>query len=327
MTYDGLNRLFAELTSFEPAAPRPRAGDADWGEVATLALEQGIAPILSYQLEYRWPGLGAPEAVREQLLAVYQGTVGDLVFKLVRLKELLSAEGMPDALLLGGAATADVFFPHVAFRPIPELEILVRPAEREAAAQALARAELAPGRPEPGATPFSDGRIVLWLRTALPGLAQTATELEALFARRVRARAYGPRAHRLAPEDALLAAVAALADEGLVAPRIAFVELREMALRGGQGAEGFWDPDAPPLDPARLFERARGEGLRRALFAALELVARLHPTAAEAARRLAPELPARSRALLRRLVVLPSQDPRRLRLVRGERALRRAMLR
>ena len=323
MTNAGIDRLLAELTSFRPDAPRPRAAGADWREIARLAFEHGLAPMISYQLEYRWPGLGAPEEVREQLLAVYQGTLGDLVFKLVRLKEALRGEEMPPAALLGGAATADAFFPHVAFRPTPELEILVRPAEREAAARAFAREELRPGRPGPGGTPFSDGRLVLWVRTALPALAPSAPRVDELLERSIPARAYGPNARRLAPEDALLSAVAALADEGLVAPRLAFVELRELLLRGG----GFWEPEGPALDPARLRERAREGGLSRALWAALEIVARLFPEAADRARTLAPELPARARALLRRLVVEPMLDPRRLRLVRGERALRRALLR
>ncbi|MHB1846895.1 MAG: nucleotidyltransferase family protein [Deltaproteobacteria bacterium] len=323
-----LNRLLAELTSFEPASARPDVRGVDWGELCAIAIEQGLAAIVSYQLEYVWPGLGAPEPVREQLLSVYQGTLGDNVFKLVRLKEILSAKGMPELLLLSGAAAADAFYPHIAFRPIPELSALVRPGDRERAAQALAVAQLRPGRRQGRATPYSDGRLVLTLWDELPGLARSGGELAALFSRKAPARPYGQNAFRLAPEDALLAHVASLAEDGLIAPRIAWVELREMALRGARGASGFWDPaGGAPLRPALLRERSGALGLRRPLWAALELLCQLHPETEAVARALAPELPARRRALLRRLVVEPSLDPRRTRPLRGEATLRRALLR
>lgn len=323
-----LNRALAALTRFEGGAPELPAG-LDWGLLAEVCERHGLAPIVSYQLEYRWPGrFGAPDWLRERLLASYQGILSDNVFKLVQLKQALSLEGMPEVVLLGAAAAADAFYPHIAFRPVPELELLVRGRDLARAQGAFAERSFQPIGQTATDLLLGDGRLTLRLATALPGLAPSAADVEALFARKVPALPYGPRAFRLGPEDAFLSAVAALAREAFQVARVELVDLREMVSRGARGSEGFWDPGGGrPLDVAALRASARGGELQRALHCALEILAELFPETAAAAADLRPELPARTRALLSRAVVKPALDPRRRSVIRGVQSVRRAFLR
>lgn len=311
MSEDEINLLFAGLTSFEARAP-PEAGRVDWPLVAELAERHGLASLLGYQLEYRWPGLlGAPEAIRERLLTSYQGTLGDNVYKLVTLKQLLSG-GNIEVIILGAASVADTLFPHVAFRPVPELELLVRRSDVPLALAAFAERNFRPRSMADSTILLSNDRIELELHVSMPS-APGAARLAGLFERKVPALPYGPRAFRLGAEDALLAAAADLARDNFSVPRIRLVELRELALRAA--------------DLKRLHAQAADQGLRRALHCALALVAALFPEAAVKVRAQAPELPARTRALLDRLLVGPARDPRRRRAPPGAQLLRRALLR
>jgi hypothetical protein len=105
-----------------PAAAYP------WGELADLAVINGVAPLVAYNMEYRLGGGGAPTEVHDLLLGFYQGTLNDNVFKLINLKQMLTGFEAP-VLLLEAAAYADAIYPHVAFRPLPELKLLVRRAD------------------------------------------------------------------------------------------------------------------------------------------------------------------------------------------------------
>ncbi len=318
-----LNQALAALTSFDGGVPRLPAG-LDWEVLADVCERHGLAPIVSYQLEYRWPGrFGAPDWLRERLLASYQGVLSDNVFKLVQLKQLLGEEGAPPAILLGAAAAADAFHPHIAFRPVPELELLVRAQDLDVARTAFGERGFRPIEAAPAELVVGDGRLAVRILSALPGFARTGT----LFERAVPAVPYGPRAFRLGPEDAFLALVASLAREAFQVPRILLVDLREMALRGARGDEGFWDPEGGrPLDVPRLRALAREAELARPLHCALEILAACFPETAEAARALAPELPARTRALLSHAVVAPALDPQKRSTLRGAQAIRRALL-
>jgi hypothetical protein len=327
VTTTELNAALAALTSFGEGVPvlAPRV---DWAALAEVAERHGLAPIVSYQLEYRWPGrFGAPDWMRERLLAVYQGILADNVYKLVQLKQLLSHEGMPETILLGAAAAADAFYPHIAFRPVPDLELLVRGAEMPAAIRAFAEGSFRlQSDPEGPSVAVGDNRITLLLHRGLPGYAHPGAQAAALFERKAAAAPYGKRAFRLAPEDAFLATVAGLAIEAFQVPRIQMIDLREMALRGA--SEGFWDPQGGAvLDVERLRSRVRDGELRRALACALELLADFFPEVSAAVRALAPDLPARTRSTLSRLVVAPARDPRKKSAWRGAQAIRRAVLR
>jgi hypothetical protein len=295
----------------------------DWPELAALVERHGLASIVSYQLEYRLVATWrAPAAVRERLQITFNGLLNDNVHKLTRLKQLLSQEGAPDTLLLGAAALADSFYPHIAFRPVESIDLLVRP-DRFADAERL----FAEGGLARRGNRLGDGQIEVRLWTQPPGLALSRGELDALWTRRVAARPYGRSAFRPSPADALLLQVAALAQEAFQVVRVLLVDLREMALRAAAG-EPFDGPGGEAaLDERELLARAREWHLGRALYAAMVLVADLFPEADQAARRLAPAIPARAAALLVRAIVRPALDPRRQKVFRASQAARRMLLR
>src|SRR5207244_3442654 len=93
------------LTDLSP--PRRALPPCDFAELADVLEAHGLAPLASYNLEYRALGGGVPEVVREKLLGLYQGVVNDNVFKLVTLKGWLKACGDIPVVLLEGAAYVD----------------------------------------------------------------------------------------------------------------------------------------------------------------------------------------------------------------------------
>ncbi len=288
----------------------------DWPELVQITERHGLASIVSYQLEYRFIGSWrAPPAVRERLQLTFNGLLNDNVHKLTRLKQLLSQPGAPDALLLGAASLADAFYPHIAFRPVESIDLLVRKEQHADAERVLADGGLARKGVHLG-----DGDIAVRLWTQPPGLNLAQTELAALWDRRVAARPYGPGAFRPSPADAILLQVAALAQEAFQVVRVLLVDLREMALHSTDSSE------SGALDRGELLGRARTWQLGRALHTAMALVGTLFPEAGEATRRLSPEIPARVAALLDRAMVRPALDPRRQKVMRAAQAGRRLLL-
>ena len=274
------------VTSFTPPAVLP---DCDLGLLAEVLEAHGLAPLAAYQLEHTRLGAGVPSAVRERLLAQYQGVAQDNVMKLVTLRNLLRETAEIPVVLLEAAAYVDWLYPHMAFRPLGDLRAAVRGADGPRLVEALRGTMGAAPRVEQGGRVLvlSDGRISLSVQEGLwPGGPEDAP----LFERRVAYRVFGPGAARPSPEDALLACVADQALLGLQAPLIAYLDLRELVLLR---------PDA-----AYVRERARALRLSRALHGALALVAHFWPEAA--AERLAV-----------RRVVDAARDPARLRRVRG----------
>jgi hypothetical protein len=325
-----LNHQLASLTSFAGKARAPMPPGVDWAEIVELAERHGLASILSYQLEFRLVGVWqVPPWARERLLLTFNGLLNDNVHKLSRLKQMLSQEGAPRAMLLGGASLADSFYPHIAFRPVESIELLVPKQQLGSAEQVFVEGGL-----KRRGVRLGDGEIEVELMIRPPGVSLSAGELESLWERSTPARPYGPSAFRPAPVDALLLRVAALAEDAFQVVRVQLVDLREMILRGAAG-EPFYGPggagrpggDEKKLEPRELWARARDWRLSRALHAAMVLVAELFPEAAEAARSFMPELPARSAALRYRAIVRPALDPRRQRVLRAGQATRRLLLR
>jgi len=286
------------VTSFRPPAVLP---DCDLGLLAEVLEAHGLAPLAAYQLEHTRLGAGIPSAIRERLLAQYQGVAQDNVMKLVTLRNLLREAAEIPVVLLEAAAYVEWLYPHMAFRPVGDLRAAVRGADGARLVEALRGTMGAAPRVEQGGRVLvlSDGRISLSVQEGLwPGGPEDAP----LFERRVAYRVFGPGAARPSPEDALLASVADQALLGLQAPLIAYLDLRELVrLR----------PDA-----VYVRERARALRLSRALHGALALVAHFWPEAADAAAALDPELAAAERLAVGR-VVDAARDPARLRRVRG----------
>ncbi len=328
-----LNRFLAELTSFaREAAPLPPPG-LDWEELAEVAERQGLGAIVSYQLDYRFLArVRPPPWLRERLLMTFNGLVNDNLLKVTHLRRILSEEGVPPVMLLGGIALADTFYPHIAFRPLQEIDVWVQAPQLTQLAAVIAEAGVPSGpvgehRPQrPIAARFANPDIELqaWLRP--PGLPLSEEGARGFWNRSLGAAVFGPAARRLEPADAVCAHIAALALDGFAVPRILLVDLREMLLRA-DGPEGFYTPRGVALRWAEVEQRARALGLVRSLWAGLRLSAELFPEIKAKAQGLLPRLPAAVRALIDEAVVRPGLDPHRTSVVRAAQALRRVLLR
>jgi hypothetical protein len=284
------------LTSFTPPATLP---DADLSVLGDVLEAHGLAPLASYQLESSRLGAGVPQAFRERLLVSYQGVVNDNVLKLVTLRGVLrTAEDVP-VVLLEGAAYVDWLYPHLAFRPVGDLRVAIRAADR---ARLAAAAGFSTDRTEhDGRTAvLTDGRITIAMQDALWAGGPPEGPL---FERSRPYRVFGPMAARPSSEDALLATVAEQAGMGLFAPLVTFVDLRELVRQDG-------------LDPAYVLARAEALGLSRALHGAVSLLAHFFPEVADAAERVRPALRLAERVAVER-VVEAAKDPARLRHLRG----------
>jgi hypothetical protein len=111
----------------------------------------------------------------------------------------------------------------------------------------------------------------------------------------------------------LLATVAEQAEQGLYAPLVTFVDLRELLRLD------------PPLDSRYVKDRAAALGLSRALHGSLALLSLHFPEVAEAARALTPPLSAPERAAVD-AVVYSARDPSRLSHLRGAEAAARLVV-
>ena len=295
------------LTSFSPVAALP---ECDLEALEPVLVAHGLAPLASWHCEQTRLGAGLPDRFREVLLSQYTGTVNDNVLRLVTLRNAL--KDVPDVpvVLLDGAAYVDWLYPHMAWRPVSDLRLAVRGADGRRFADGLEKGGMKLTRTGDGGRTavFSDGPLELALQEGLwPG----AAEDEPLFARATPARAFGPRAGRPAPEDALLCATGDLAQAALWAPLIRYLDVRELLRQ--------------PLDAALVKERASRAGLGRALYGACLLTAHFFPEVAEAAEAVRPSLGALERAAVEQ-VADGARDPARLRHLRGAEAAARLVV-
>lgn len=312
-----LAQVFHTLASFDP--PQISLADAPWHDYAGWAISQGLAPLAAYNLEYRLgTKTGAPVWVRDQLLAIYQGSVNDNVMKLVNFKRAVDELEGRSVIMLGGGSFAESLYPHVAFRPVIDIRLLVPKADVEPFANYLKRAEFNPNPGAPKATgsaiELSDGRTAIFVHGEL-----VAGGDEGLFARSLPMKVYGPSLRRLGLEDAILTHVLLMSRVGFDVPMIEFVDLRELI----QGAPSTGGVYSRPVDAAALKNRAAEFMMERALWAALHIVAALFPETASIVESLQPvSLMMPTRELLERLVVTPVSTVGRTQQFRGEEALR-----
>src|ERR1051326_8372446 len=151
--------LFRVLSSFEPK--RAALSQAPWEEYVDWAIAQGLAPLAAYNLEYRMAGAGAPEWARDRLMSVYQGSMNDNVMKLVNFKRTVDELEGRKVLVLGGPAFAEALYPHVAFRPVLDIELLLAPEDVNPFAAFLGGSEFRPDLTLPGGRHPSGARKVL----------------------------------------------------------------------------------------------------------------------------------------------------------------------
>jgi hypothetical protein len=307
---------FRVLSSFSPE--RASLKGAPWEAFVPWALGNGLAPLAAYNLEYRLAGAGAPDWVREQLLAIYQGSVNDNVMKLVAFKRAVDALEGRKLVLLGGAPFAEGLYPHVGFRPVLEVQVLLRAMDVEPFANYLAQHQFSPASPRmledlPGATQvLSDDHTPVALYSALLGPKHKVDEA-GLFARALPMKVYGPSMYRLDLEDALLAACLEQARAGYETPLLTFVDLRELLL----GAPSLGGPYSRPCNTALLRERAQAFRLERALYVSLSVVGQLFPQTREQVAEALPALRPATRRLLDRALVAPLSEVGQVRTLRG----------
>lgn len=310
----------AELTRFDPEKSIP--APPDWDEAVQYLSRHGLASIAAYNLQYKMPGADVPQEIRDFLLGYMQGGASDNVFKLMTLRQLASLFGDRSFILLDGAAFADTLYPHISFRGVSELRLLVRPEDRAPIVEALEPegfVEMEGEEPDPdrpAATLYNDKFYLKLYTKLLPKGGE-----EALFERAVPALAYGPSARRLQAEDALLVHVLTLARLGFRVPRIYFVDLREL-VRGDSPVIYGPGPGAP-IEPALVLERAEAFGASKALWAAMEILADLHPEMEAKARSIMPRLSAPVRTLIQKTVV---EGAGKERVLRGSERLVRLLL-
>lgn len=312
---------FRVLTSFDP--PKVNLRRAPWEDFVDWSIGQGVAPIAAYNLEYRMAGAGSPDWARERLMSVYQGTSNDNVMKLVNFKRSIDELEGRQVLVVGGAAFADALYPHVAFRPVPDIELWVHSRDVDPLAGYLARAEFRPDlkqKAPSGTRILSDGRTQLIIR-GTPFGKDDEERLNALFSRAEPMRAFGPSLFRPSLEDALLIQSLALASTGFEVAMIELVDLRELVT----GAPFVAGPYSRPCDFAAVRARAEEWRLERAVWAALTITARLFPETAERVQPGLPKLRAGTERRLERWVVGPAIELGRSRLTRGADRLKRLL--
>ncbi len=309
--------LFRTLTSFSP--PRTELRDAPWEAFVPWATGQGLASLAAYNLEYRLGSAGSPEWVRHRLLSLYQGMANDNVMKLVNLKRSIDDLEGRKIVLVGAASFAESVYPHVAFRPVIEVRLLVPAADVEPMTAWLRRSEF---KVEEGLTDragaakvLSDTRTQIFLHG---GFFADKAQNEALMGRTVPMRAFGSSARRLDLEDALLVAVLLMARVGFEVPMLEFIDLRELVL----GAPSMGGVYSREVDAAAVLARARDWKIERALWSALGVVEKLWPETEKNVARLRPELSFPVREVLERAVVNPLSEVGRTEGVKGEEVLR-----
>lgn len=313
----------AALTRFSPE--KTIEAPPDWDEAVQFLARHGVASIAAYNLQYRMPMADVPEEAKDFLLGYLQGGGSDNVFKLMTLRDLLRGFGERKVILLDGASFADTLYPHIAFRVVPEIRLLVREEDLKEIVE-LAREERfvemeaeEPDPDRPAATLYNDKFFVHLYTRLLPKGGE-----QALFERAAPAKVFGKAAHRLQGEDALLVHVLSMARRAFRVPLIFFVDLRELVL--GDSPVAFGPGPGAPIDVEAVLSRASELGVEKALWCGMELLARLQPDVEEKARSLTPSLGLPARAVLEKAVVQPALDLGKERQLRGLETLVRLLV-
>lgn len=312
---------FRVLSSFDP--PKGSLRDAPWEEYVDWAIAQGLAPLAAYNLEYRLAGADSPEWARDRLLSIYSGSVNDNVMKLVNFKQIIDELEGRKLLVMGSAAFAEAIYPHVGFRPVLDIQMLVRRVDVEGFSGYLSQHHFKPEKDESNsgaARVLSDGRTALYLYADVLGPGRRE-EVQGIFDRSKPWKVYGPSIFRPDLEDTVLLLVLEHARQGYQVPWLSFVDLRELIM----GSTSMGSVYSRPPDMVALKERAKAWRLERALYTSLSIIERLFPETAGAVAAARPELRRATRELLNRLVVEPVSVPGSHGVLRGADRLRRLL--
>jgi hypothetical protein len=290
-----LTEMFRTLTSFAPARADLRNGP--WEEYVEWAIGQGLAPLSAYNLEYRLGGAGAPDWARDRLLSLYQGTLNDNVMKLVNFKRSVDDLQGRKVILLGAGSFAESLYPHVAFRPVIELRLLLAPADFDGFIGFMGGSEFKPVPPGEDAgsaeRAISDGRTLILLH------GRFTPDDEQIRSRALPMKVMGPSMFRLDLEDAIVIHALLTSQAHFNVPMLDWLDLRELVL----GAPSMGGPYSRPFEAGAILSRAKALKLDRALYACLAIVEQLFPETAPAVARLKPSLNWPTRELIDRLLV------------------------
>jgi hypothetical protein len=317
-----LLETFRTLASFAPERVSLRG--APWEAYVDLAIANGLAPLASYNLEYRLTGGNAPEWVRDRLSSIYAGSANDNVMKLVNFKRSIDELEGRRIIAFGGASYAEALYPHVAFRPVLEIQLLGARADVDGLEGFMKQSHFkaSPGmEAATGATRvLSDDHTELLLYASYLG-AGFEKEEAALFDRATQMRFYGPSIYRLTLEDAIVIQCLEHAQLGYDVPLLSFVDLRELLM----GAQHVSSDYSHPFDAALVHERAKAWKAERAVYASVSIVEKLFPETKDAAARAKPSLRRATRELLDRGVVTPLSNLEQTRTFHGSERLRRLL--
>src|SRR5713226_6725991 len=152
-------------------------------------------------------GAGGPESARDRLLSVYQGSLNDNVMKLVNFKRAVDELEDGRVLVLGAASFAESLYPHVAFRPVPDIQLWAQsddlPRLVEFLRQSEFRGDSRVDRVRGAAAVLSDRRTEIAIFTHFLGERVRAHE-KGVFERALPVKVYGPSIFRPSHEDAIL---------------------------------------------------------------------------------------------------------------------------
>ncbi len=158
LTRPRLHAAFCRTLADQPAAAEWQAlTPADWQAAPSVAREQGLAPLLYHKLGMLTLAEGISPAARQRLEELRTSLAGDyyassaqnqlLYAEFGRALKALAAANIP-ALALKGAILAATLYDDIALRPMNDLDLLVRRADLEAAAQVIVALGYQPVYPE-----------------------------------------------------------------------------------------------------------------------------------------------------------------------------------
>jgi hypothetical protein len=225
-----LLRLLSQLRPrFRPLPGAPFEVFAQW------CIGQGLGPLVGHNLEYALPQLPAPRAAKDKLLSVFQGTLADNTLHLVNLRKTLGPLQGRRLVLFGTLSLAEALYPHVGFRPLLEVSVLVGEEDIGGFAGYMRAQGYVEEVPLPHvALGLSDGCTPFGIFTRLPGVPHMPPQLQA-FPKPV----FGPSVFSLGMEDNLLALCARQYDEAYVGPWVDWVDMREGCLSLEVEAQSF----------------------------------------------------------------------------------------
>ena len=124
--------LLRQLTAYSSQLTADsRQPSADWNEVADMAVEHGLAPLLFKRLKESDARAGVPAEVWERLRLAYFASAGRnmrLYRELRPVLQCLRSSGIP-VIVLKGAFLAEAVYGDVALRPMRDVDLMVPRAE------------------------------------------------------------------------------------------------------------------------------------------------------------------------------------------------------